>query len=488
MMMKTRKWSKMWFFGLIASFFICNLIFWRYRPRGGCDQSGNCTFFGKKFGSAPKPQPSTPPAPPPPAEAKLNPVLVQEIQPIKRPNTFIPAGRPAEAQDLELIAPTSDDITIRLKKDAALGYASRTEPWQFGLVNTKPDVFIASEGHFAFVNQHYEREFRIYSLMKWILRVYRRDPQRTQPLLMVDAGSNHGLFSMVAAASGARVIAFEPQINLRSVIAFGGRLNQLSDRIRVLPFGVLDQFRKIAMAKYEVKDGGIGHLDLAGGANSTMLTQTIRLDNLPRYDMLFGGDKNHSEKSLINQPEEIDPAYAAALRSLNTLGVRSSMDEALTLKNPIHFLKIDVEGFELNALDSATRLFEAGLVEHAVLEFGPPNRWDVTVPKEEQLNTTQIRRRTIDHAKKVLHRVTKEWDMDIYLLPAMGWQSTVKYMLLRNVTFNNMPTGNQVVHKLKAWDFDHQPFEQDEFERELDVCSPLVKCTCGSLSVPAIQQ
>lgn len=108
----------------------------------------------QKFGSAPQAKPSTPPAPPPPAEAKLNPVLVQEIQPIKRPNTFIPgtyaydsllvygishrfyhkAGRPAEAQDLELIAPTSDDITIRLKKDAALGYASRTEPWQFGLV------------------------------------------------------------------------------------------------------------------------------------------------------------------------------------------------------------------------------------------------------------------------------------------------------------------------------------------------------------------
>lgn len=258
---------------------------------------------------------------------------------------------------------------------------------------------------------------------------------------------------------------------IKGIIGLGSRLNQVSDRIRVLPFGVLDQFRKIAMAKYEVKDGGIGHLDLAGGSNSTMLTQTIRLDNLPRYDMLFG---EPSDKPLINQPEEIHPAYAAALRSLNTLGGPSTMEEALTLKNPIHFLKIDVEGFELNALDSATRLFEAGLVEHAVLEFGPPHRWDVTVPKEEQLNTTEIRKRTIAHAKKVLHRVTKEWDMDIYLLPAIGWQSTVKYMLNRNVTFSNMPTGNKVVHKLKAWDFDHQPYEQDEFERELDAMKQLV--------------
>ena len=255
------------------------------------------------------------------------------------------------------------------------------------------------------------------------------------------------------------------------MIALGGRLNQVSDRIRVLPFGVLDEFRKIAMAKYEVEDGGIGHLDLTGGANSSMLTQTIRLDNIPRYDMLFG-DK--SEKSLINQPEEIDPDYADAIRSLNIIEIPSTMDQALTLNKPIHFLKIDVEGFELNALDSATRLFDSGLVEHAVLEFGPPDRWDITVSEQEQLNRTEIHKRTIARAKRVLHSVTMEWDMDIYLLPASGWASTVQYMHLHNITFSNMPTDNQVVHKLKAWDFDQQPFEQDEFERELESMEQLV--------------
>ncbi|KAI7879473.1 hypothetical protein K492DRAFT_131388 [Lichtheimia hyalospora FSU 10163] len=150
------------------------------------------------------------------------------------------------------------------------------------------------------------------------------------------------------------------------------------------------------------------------------------------------------------------------------------MDQALTLNKPIHFLKIDVEGFELNALDSATRLFESGLVEHAVLEFGPPDRWDVTVSDHEPLNMTEIRKRTIARAKRVLRLVTTEWDMDIYLLPASGWASTVQYMHHRNITFSNMPTDNQVVHKLKAWDFDQQPFEQDEFERELESMEQLV--------------
>lgn len=92
----------------------------------------------------------------------------------------------------------------------------------------------------ADINNHYWREHRIYTLMKWILRVYRRDPERATPLVMVDAGerrwinasvgvytvtnalsikmlgSNHGLFSMVAGVSGAHAIAFEPQTNLRS--------------------------------------------------------------------------------------------------------------------------------------------------------------------------------------------------------------------------------------------------------------------------------
>jgi hypothetical protein len=47
---------------------------------------------------------------------------------------------------------------------------------------------VASLGHIIDVQHHYQREYRIYTLMKWILRVNRRDPERKEPLMMVDAG------------------------------------------------------------------------------------------------------------------------------------------------------------------------------------------------------------------------------------------------------------------------------------------------------------
>jgi hypothetical protein len=52
-----------------------------------------------------------------------------------------------------------------------------------------PDVLVVSNTNYPDVNNHYQREFRIYTLMKWILRVHRRDSERTVPLVMVDAGT-----------------------------------------------------------------------------------------------------------------------------------------------------------------------------------------------------------------------------------------------------------------------------------------------------------
>lgn len=54
-------------------------------------------------------------------------------------------------------------------------------------IKRKQDV-IASEGRLGDVANHYNREYRIYTIMNWILRAYRRDPQMTDPLLMVDVG------------------------------------------------------------------------------------------------------------------------------------------------------------------------------------------------------------------------------------------------------------------------------------------------------------
>ncbi|KAI8375843.1 hypothetical protein BD560DRAFT_67455 [Blakeslea trispora] len=263
-----------------------------------------------------------------------------------------------------------------------------------------------------------------------------------------------------------------------------GRLNQLSDRIRVLPFAVLDQFKKLAMEKVEINDGGIGGLSY-DNPNAIITTQTIRLDSLPSFDRLFPKSDAIKKSLQIDQARSTDRSilelrdlgrpYAKAINQAVEREDDKALRESLLFRQPIHFLKIDVEGFELPALRSAAALFENGLVENTVLEFGPPSRWDVTVPGASHLTLEEIRQKTLAEAKEILHRAVDEWDLDIQLLPAEGWEKMVRFMLDHGVDESEGDEGkNKVVRKLFAWDFDSLPDDHDEFEQEIKAKDYLV--------------
>jgi hypothetical protein len=263
-----------------------------------------------------------------------------------------------------------------------------------------------------------------------------------------------------------------------------GRLNQISKRLRVLPFAVLDKFKAMSMSKFDIYDGGIGALDYTV-TDSAIHTQTIRLDTLPSFNLLFPSKEDTKKFNIpkgrlddrsVLEPEDLGKEYATDIKkSLDGDGVGVKLSNALLWNQPIHFLKIDVEGFELPALKSAARLFEAGLVEHTVLEFGPPHRWDAIVENSEGKSTEEIRKQTMGMAKDILHRAVNEWDLDIYLLPAIGWSKTVEWMLDHGVDYSKGDAKkNKVVHKLKAWNFDQLAADHDEFEKELESKDNLV--------------
>lgn len=250
------------------------------------------------------------------------------------------------------------------------------------------------------------------------------------------------------------------------------RLNQLTKRIRVLPFAVLDQFKKLAMEKVEIKDGGIGGLSY-NNPNALITTQTIRLDTIPAFNRLFPqavdqGTAIRHEDKCIAEPEELGADYAKAINDAVDV-TDAVISEALVLRQPIHFLKIDVEGFEIHALQSASRLFENGLVENTVLEFGPPSRWDVTVPEASKMKLNDVRAKTMKEAKAILHRAVEEWNLEIKLLPAKGWEKTIRFLIDNGVDESNgVSSKNKVVHSLNAWKFDDLPLDNDEFEKELE--------------------
>lgn len=262
-----------------------------------------------------------------------------------------------------------------------------------------------------------------------------------------------------------------------------GRLNQLSERLRVLPFAVLDKFKKLAMEKVEINDGGIGGLSY-DNPNAIITTQTIRLDTLPAYDRLFPQSKG-TEKALkistdrkndksILEPEDLGTEYADVInKAVDKDNVE--VKESLLFRQPIHFLKIDVEGFEIPALRSAAKLFENQLVENTILEFGPPSRWHVTVEGASHMKPKDVLESTMKDAKEILHRAIDEWKLDINLLPAEGWDKTVRWMLEHGVDESEgNPSINKVVRRVNAWKFDNLPQDNDEFEKELEAQNNVV--------------
>ncbi|KAG2236881.1 hypothetical protein INT48_002694 [Thamnidium elegans] len=470
-----RSW-RTWTVIIVFIFITLNLIYWKGYP---CTDPRFCTIEDDHLTEAsphPPPAPVAPKPNPPLAEGKLSEHIDSSAQPIIDPDTHYPNTHDKSNKNLDTLSPTSNKATFRLNGKQGLQYAGSGDLWQFGVINTKPDVLVVSNTNYHDVNRHFRREYRIYNLMKWILRVHRRDTERTDPLVMVDAGSNHGLFSLVAGASGAHTIAFEPQTHLRSVITMAGRLNQLSERLRVLPFAVLDKFKKLAMDKVEINDGGIAELSY-DKSDALITTQTIRLDTLPAFDRLFPKTKaiekdlqipstRKSDKSIM-EPADLGAEYAKVInKAVDT--ETTELDEALLFRQPIHFLKIDVEGFEIPALRSAAKLFENQLVEHTILEFGPPHRWDRSLENSSGMSLKQIREVTMQNAKDILHTAIDEWKLDINLLPAEGWAKTITWMHNHGVDESEGdPSKNKVVRKIHAHKFDDLPLDNDEFEAEL---------------------
>jgi len=84
----------------------------------------------------------------------------------------------------------------------------------------------------------------------------------------VDVGANIGVYSIVAALRGARVLAFEPNGTAREMLTANLALNQIEDRVRVLSFALADFTGE---ARFTTDLESSNHLDIEPEAKGEMV-------------------------------------------------------------------------------------------------------------------------------------------------------------------------------------------------------------------------
>jgi FkbM family methyltransferase len=103
---------------------------------------------------------------------------------------------------------------------------------------------------------------------------------------MVDVGAHYGSFAIPAAARmgpHGRVLAFEPNPETRGILEGNIHLNGLGQRIQVLPYAALDRDTELSLEVVHVGNSGTAKL---GGPQGRLKVPCRRLDDVPEVKAL----------------------------------------------------------------------------------------------------------------------------------------------------------------------------------------------------------
>ena len=170
-------------------------------------------------------------------------------------------------------------------------------------------------------------------------------PRGERPLFF-DVGSNAGFYSMMAAASGADVVAIDPQPHCAQFVRAGALLSGFADRVRVIN----------AFAAAEAKENAAEVRARSGCWGTYPSTNDMERETRAEYDVLVGGNATVSVAA-ISLPAIIIEEVEARRRSGRTPYVLA--------------MKIDAEGSEVDvigALDTSGVLKQR-LVRNFMIEF-----------------------------------------------------------------------------------------------------------------------
>lgn len=159
--------------------------------------------------------------------------------------------------------------------------------------------------------------------------------------IFIDVGANVGYFSLIAASLDARVTAIEPDDENLALFEQNIRLNGYSS-IMVLNAAVGDR-----------EGTAILHVNpLNRGGNSLL-----------GYSEYFSGTHGYTRQQITEMYRTATLEKKVALTTLDAVIKKQGLTS-------IRIVKIDVEGFEKQALDGTKATLSSGIVEYLICELG----------------------------------------------------------------------------------------------------------------------
>ena len=201
-------------------------------------QRGKCGMFANRVCSSPGH--SRPP---------ILPLLVSENKKSRPHNSgkVSPSGTAAPIEGCEADStpqPYAHIATAKLHEESV------------GIHGVNITFAVRSIDHVKLIHEHVAREIAHYALMKDAIEHSHATLPSATPLVM-DIGSNHGMYSLFAATLGADVIAVEPQSILCDVVNKAAALNgpAVAGRITLYHNAVLDHRETITLNSADVAEG-----------------------------------------------------------------------------------------------------------------------------------------------------------------------------------------------------------------------------------------
>lgn len=240
--------------------------------------------------------------------------------------TTFPAGTTRLARDdmldsLDLVAADASRHYSRLP-------AALRQPIQ---VSASADFLLVGELHS--VSEWRSTAMCEGSAIELARRTVLRSKAMSEECVFYDVGANMGSYGLMAGRLGCdRVVAVEPQRHIAGLLSMSAAINGFSGRFRVVNRAVTNvtgDTVEMRAAADDVSAAGDAVVHPGALAGATDCAETSRIDDLP------------------------DSATVAS----------------------VAFLKIDVEGFDVAALASASGLFARRAVSNVVAEWGPRTRW-----------------------------------------------------------------------------------------------------------------